>query len=80
MASRSATPGPSAAAKTADAVCDRVRRACSDPTKDRTESPSGKPMKLFSKPVARLDPKHAMWPILCWLPVVRPPKLYPSFR
>jgi hypothetical protein len=25
-------------------------------------------MKLFSKPIARLGPKHAMWPILCWLP------------
>jgi hypothetical protein len=45
------------------------------PRKTGRKSPSGKPTKLFSKPTARLRPKHARWPMLCWLPVVRPPKL-----
>ncbi len=47
------------------------------PRMTRRKSRSEKRAELFTKPLATPGHRHALWPAICWLPVVRPPKLYP---
>jgi hypothetical protein len=45
----------------------------------RRKGRSEKRAELFTKPLARPAHRHALWPAICWLPVVRPPRLYRQF-